>query len=181
VFHKRMNIPSMAKRIIPGDAFTLLELLVVIAVMGVILCLLMPALGKARASSRRVVCRSNLHAIGEGFRSYLNESHDVLPEAALMPSINKDLPGIAEVLRCYLPDPQVFRCPSDLQENYFATEGTSYEYPPFVNGRRVDEMIQAGGETTTPLLFDYTAFHGPPGTAGSINFLFLDFHVGDVE
>ena len=31
------------------------------------------------------------------------------------------------------------------------------------------------------IFHDYEAFHGKPGTDGAMNFLFADFHVGDLK
>lgn len=62
------------------SAFTLVELLVVISIIAVLLAVLMPALGKARESGRRVVCMANLRQWGLGFSMYEQE-YKRLPRA----------------------------------------------------------------------------------------------------
>src|SRR5690242_3473649 len=44
-------------------AFTLLELLLVIAVIGILASLLLPALARSRATAYRIRCTSNLHQL----------------------------------------------------------------------------------------------------------------------
>jgi type II secretory pathway pseudopilin PulG len=53
-------------------AFTLTELLAVVAIVGLLLALLLPVLAAARESSRRVVCQNNLKQIGVALVSYEN-------------------------------------------------------------------------------------------------------------
>lgn len=60
---------------IKKTGFTLVELLVVISIIALLLSILVPALVKARAQGRSVVCSSNLKQIGLGFGMYL-EDHD---------------------------------------------------------------------------------------------------------
>lgn len=71
-----------SRRVAPG--FTLIELLVVISIVAVLMSLLLPALGEARASARRVMCGSQLRQIGlsltmyaGGNRGYLTRLVDV--------------------------------------------------------------------------------------------------------
>jgi prepilin-type N-terminal cleavage/methylation domain-containing protein/prepilin-type processing-associated H-X9-DG protein len=51
-------------------AFTLVELLMVIAIISILSSLLMPVLSKARESARSAVCSNNLHQIGMGMMNY---------------------------------------------------------------------------------------------------------------
>ncbi|MFA5293172.1 MAG: prepilin-type N-terminal cleavage/methylation domain-containing protein [Phycisphaerae bacterium] len=55
-------------------AFTLVELLVVISLIGLLVGILLPCLAAARERGRNVVCRSNLKNIGLALRMYLDVS-----------------------------------------------------------------------------------------------------------
>jgi prepilin-type processing-associated H-X9-DG protein len=56
-----------------GPAFTLVELLTVIAVIALLAAPLLPSLSRAKAAGSRTVCRSNLHQIGLALHMYLGD------------------------------------------------------------------------------------------------------------
>jgi prepilin-type N-terminal cleavage/methylation domain-containing protein/prepilin-type processing-associated H-X9-DG protein len=61
--------------------FTLVELLVVIAVLALLLGILMPALARARQLAYRVVCGANLYGLGRAMLAYAQDNEDKLPRA----------------------------------------------------------------------------------------------------
>lgn len=63
-------------------AFTLVELLVVIAVIGVLISLLFPAVQAAREAGRRISCANNLHQIGIGLQSH-HGAHKSFPPGGI--------------------------------------------------------------------------------------------------
>jgi type II secretory pathway pseudopilin PulG len=60
-------------------AFTIVELLVVIAVIAILVAVLIPVLGIAKEKSRRVVCQSNIHQFALATHIYANSNNDRLP------------------------------------------------------------------------------------------------------
>ena len=62
------------------QGFTLVELLVVMAIVSLMIALLLPALQKSRASARSVACLSNLHQISFVMSMYLDDYKEWYPD-----------------------------------------------------------------------------------------------------
>lgn len=107
--------------------FTIVELLVVVAILALVIGLILPAIQSAREAARRTICKSNLRQCGIAMTLYLDRKsgggpQDKFPEAAGLPSSELFLrwpsepirPSIAAVLGPFTDNArEVFRCPSD--------------------------------------------------------------------
>ncbi|MCG3136356.1 MAG: hypothetical protein HJJLKODD_00185 [Phycisphaerae bacterium] len=70
-------------------AFTLVELLVVVAVIALLLSVLLPSLQGARDQARNVKCKANLYDFGRGFLVYAQSHQDYLCSGAFDPEVSK--------------------------------------------------------------------------------------------
>ena len=95
--------------------FTLLELLVVIAVLALLLALLLPSLSAAYELGRRTVCGTQLNQLFQGSFRYSKENDDRIPYYAWMEGCpDKKVWWVTQISRGIDQfEPAIFRCPSD--------------------------------------------------------------------
>ena len=88
-----MNIASSRR------AFTLVELITTIAIIGILMGLLLPAVMSAREAARRIQCQNNTKQVGTSLHTF-EASHRMLP-------MNNPTPWTVETIR--MLDPNVLR------------------------------------------------------------------------
>ena len=178
--------------------FTLIEVLVTVAIIALLISILLPSLSGARRLAKRTQCQSNLKQIGTGIGAYMQTSNDYFPVAAAVPSLQLPLPpadrlpSLPIALKRELGgESEVFLCPADentmtpaLGRRYYDFETLSYEWESLLNGKRMGhKTVAAIAPFPLPLnkqwmLRDFeTSFHGNPNRPGSYNLLYVDQHV----
>ncbi|NIM05636.1 MAG: prepilin-type N-terminal cleavage/methylation domain-containing protein [Armatimonadetes bacterium] len=93
-----------------NKGFTLVELMVVIAIIAVLAAIIIPVYSRARETARQTTCMGNLHAIAIALKNYL------LDEGGYPPDYNPFTGegGVTQLyLSGYLNSTKVLRCPND--------------------------------------------------------------------
>lgn len=101
-------------------AFTMVELLTVIAILGVLLAILLPVLGRARTAGQSVTCLSNLRQISIGFQLFAEQNNNTLPDPA------QTQVSWEQSISPYVQIRTAFNCPADSE--LFAAVGSSYDW-----------------------------------------------------
>lgn len=166
-------------------AFTLVELLVVLAIVGLLVGLGVPEFNRFFDRSRSTACLSNLRAIGASVRNYINDNDSTFPIIETNPADpiypeEVEARGMLETLEPYGLTTTMLRCPADVRaKNYFAQRGTSYEWRPIVDDEPALNPIvftRRGERRVSPsrvrLVIDIDAVHN-----GRNNQLFADGRV----
>jgi prepilin-type N-terminal cleavage/methylation domain-containing protein len=166
--------------------FTLVELLVVVAIISMLAAILLPVTARARAYARKTHCLSNLGQLGKAIMLYADDYDHWYPCCSIMPSTEPKpgLPRIRDLVEFYA-SAEVFECPDDKPTDpeytflsYYEGEGSSYEWGELCNHLKVGQQPRfvPFKLELIPILRDYEAFHRRGSTIG-INGLYSDGHV----
>lgn len=167
-----MNARRKRKR----SGFTLIELLVVISIITLLISILLPAVNRARASAKQVVCKSNLRNIWTGVLQYAYAHRDRVP---YMEDVNIQDPNadpfdpqykqsVGNVLSYYVNEGS-WRCPAAIRgypanagpggwkmTYWFRTAGALGQGVPF------SETEWGTGGPLDPIVSNYVNFDGRP-------------------
>lgn len=119
--------------------FTLVEVLVVIAVVAILSSILMPVFGRARAAARGTACVSNLRQIGQAFSMYTQDWDSYLPGAAPYVSVATPSRAWMVALQPYMVDRRVWVCPENV------VPAPSYAYNTLLGYPRLMGMAYGEG------------------------------------
>ena len=71
-------------------AFTLIELLTVIAIIGILAAIIIPTVGAVRRSATKATCASNLHQLGMAINLYKNDHRGRMPDGEGIDGVGTD-------------------------------------------------------------------------------------------
>jgi len=138
--------------------FTLIELMIVIAIIAILAAVLVPNFMRAREASRLTACKSNLKNISTAVETYSNDWDGLYPGGT--GGLGKT--AISAVAAGSLQNDYVQKrtvCPTQKGE-YFFTQSASIRYwiycPASIKGGSTPQHVKAGGKKGGPILDSQT-------------------------
>ena len=172
-------------------AFTLIELLMVIAIIAILAALLLPVISKGKLRARQAQCASNLKQIGVAFHGFAHDHNSRFPmqvrtnEGGTLEFVVRGTPSLFrhfQALSNDLLDVKMLVCPSDRRNaassfDRLSNTNVSYSLRPLSTYDNTDAQLASdwniiGGINTSNRIFWSQDVHQGRG-----NVLFSDGHV----
>ena len=100
--------------------FTLIEVLVVVAIIALLLSILLPSLAHARVQAKASVCLSNLKQVGTGLTMYVTQNRDRYPMHSSLKSkttaLGKPRTRWPDYLHRHMKNKEIYACPTLTQQ-----------------------------------------------------------------
>ena len=163
-------------------AFTLIEMLVTIAIIAILAALLLPAIGRSKEQGKSTACLSNLRQLGIAVTLFTQDNENKMPviyDAPVGVPPTNLLTQMDVVLSNHLGSVRVLLCPSD-NKQLFTQTGTSYAWNSLINGQDAEHLSVFAIDFdphNIPIAFDKEAFHAAAGTKRGVNYLYADGHI----
>jgi prepilin-type N-terminal cleavage/methylation domain-containing protein/prepilin-type processing-associated H-X9-DG protein len=176
-------------------AFSLIEILVVIGIVGLLIALLLPALHRARQQALTVKCRANLQQIGQALLIYANNNTGWIypPNHGVIPGRPREEYWPCLVFKPPVWNPPILLCPADNQpalecsyllNHYLRNYSIRYHSTNFAGGKNASNVIVMGEKRTEtegyyldPGEWDLVVEPFRHGRTLKSNYLYLDLHV----
>ncbi|HEX8551156.1 MAG TPA: prepilin-type N-terminal cleavage/methylation domain-containing protein [Abditibacteriaceae bacterium] len=195
----------------PSAGFTLVEILIVLAIIGILAAILFPAFLTARGKARTAACTSNLRQLGMAMEQYTadndryprgldpadRETPEIWSDVQSAQGLNfSELRLLPDVLDSYVKTRQIWRCPSDsgfdIQEladtpldarpTCYSKFGMSYFYRTELTLLNLSQEHLAHPAETNVLSDGDGSWHGSVwGNAKRNTVLFADGHAKNIS
>ncbi len=138
--------------VVPRNAFTLVELLVVISIIALLMGVLLPALTAARKQGQATVCRSNLRQIGIALNFYAEAWNWFVPRGTgssgntWFQQVMPYLGGRQKMVD--FRDVKIYRCPGYPNKNQpicYVVNGWRFTSPSDTTGTTIEEPTRIFG------------------------------------
>lgn len=166
-------------------AFTIIELIVVIAIVIILAAISLPVLVRAKQSANRTKCITNLSQLGMAMHIYASDNDDGLVQCDQRAGRGCHWP---DTLASYGVNQDLLRCPNDgmfefdtgkvnYSQNFYQQFGQSYSYN-FIGGAAVYPTLTSSPSPAKTMLFtEYQPFHYHHDFVyGKVNMVFYDGH-----
>jgi prepilin-type N-terminal cleavage/methylation domain-containing protein/prepilin-type processing-associated H-X9-DG protein len=190
-------------------AFTLIELIIVIAIIAALAALLLPAIGTVMDHARDAKCIENLRQVGIIINAAAIDNNSIYPKIEndskhpMHPDPQEKVWTLPELVTAKGGSVEILKCPSDAAAklyhasgaagttSYFDGRGSSYEWTPFFEGVNINAptIVMPFGSFPIPLtrvrlLMDYAesgeSSHDRGPASSVMHVFYADGHVQNV-